>query len=60
MDRCRTYQGVHIPGCWGCAIYDHLRCTCPPARRGEGKPFKSTDDRIAELEARIAELEGKR
>lgn len=27
--RCYSYQGTHIPGCWGCAVYGHARCTCP-------------------------------
>ncbi len=26
--RCHCYRGVHIPGCWGCVIYGHSRCTC--------------------------------
>lgn len=31
--KCHTYRGVHIPGCWGCAVYGHRRCHCPPAAR---------------------------
>ena len=38
MNRCHTYQGVHIPGCMGCAVYGgerHSRqwCTCPAPER---------------------------
>ena len=29
-DRCYRSQGYHIPGCYGCAVYGHHRCTCPP------------------------------
>lgn len=53
IDRCHTYRGVHIPGCWGCVIYGHSRCTCRTPKR---------EDLIAKmnmLERRIAELEGK-
>lgn len=57
--RCHSYQGVHIPGCWGCAIYDHKRCVCPTLPRGRGRPFESDHDRINRLEARVAELEAR-
>ena len=27
--RCYTMRnGIHIPGCIGCAVYDHRHCTC--------------------------------
>lgn len=31
---CHTWQGVHIPGCDGCAAEDdHRRCTCRVEKR---------------------------
>ncbi len=57
-DRCHTYQGVHIPGCWGCAIHGdwphRMACTCPP------KPAQEREDplerRIARMERTLMEL----
>jgi hypothetical protein len=51
MAECYRYKGVHIPGCWGCAVYGHWRCTC-----------QGTDERgklllrIEALERRVAGL----
>lgn len=28
-ERCYVSQGIHIPGCIGCAVYGHRACTCP-------------------------------
>lgn len=51
--RCRTIKGVHIPGCMGCAVYGHERCTCPkPVERR-----KDADARISALERRLLDLE---
>lgn len=45
---CRTVDGVHIPGCMGCAVYGHrIGCTCTP---------RSVADRMTKLELRVAEL----
>jgi len=49
--RCYTYQGHHIPGCMGCAVYGHAQCTCISPRREE------LLDKMNILEKRIAELE---
>lgn len=29
-DRCRTLDGVDIPGCYGAAVYGPYACTCHP------------------------------
>lgn len=29
---CHVAEGVHIPGCYGCAVYGHRRCTCERVR----------------------------
>ena len=49
--KCRNYRGVHIPGCWGCTIYGHDRCTCRQPSE------KDNLDRIKALELRMAALE---
>ena len=63
--RCYTIRsgpdkGIHIPGCMGCAVFDHHACTCDgEAGRGgvADYGYPSTDERIEELEDRIAKLE---
>lgn len=30
--RCRNVDGIHIPGCAGCANTDHDNCTCIGSR----------------------------
>ncbi len=54
-DRCYNHRenGVvyHIPGCWGCVIYGHERCTCRAPKH------EDVADKIARLERRIEELE---
>lgn len=63
MNRCHTYQGVHIPGCWGCAIYggekhDRDRCTCPrPERAHLPDPETLILAKLDAIEARLAKLE---
>ena len=68
MSRCYTYQGVHIPGCWGCAVnwstLGHAgACICPPARPRDAPEPNVWEDplerKVKRLEARIAELEGR-
>ena len=49
-ERCKTVDGVHIPGCMGCAVYGHRGCTCPPY---------SLDDRLAKIERRLKRLESR-
>lgn len=51
--RCYTWRGYHIPGCIGCAVYGHDRCTCVSPNREE------IIDKMTMLERRIAEMEGK-
>lgn len=59
-DRCRTVQGVHIPGCYGCAVWDHSRCHCTPTRAAaEPDPDVSIKRRLARLEARMDALEAR-
>jgi hypothetical protein len=43
---------VHIPGCWGSAIYGPDGCTC-----STGGQRKSLEEKIVKLEARIEKLE---
>lgn len=45
----------HYPGCMGAAVYGPDGCTCPP------KPSKKddTEKRIADLEAKVAQLEAR-
>lgn len=33
--RCHTKDGIHIPGCMGCAAAGHSYCTCEPLKRGD-------------------------
>jgi len=47
MERCHNENGVHIPGCMGCAAMGHEHCTCDPA------PRIAKDD----LERRLERLE---
>lgn len=57
--RCHTFQGVHIPGCWGCAIYDHKRCTCGPRLATHEPAVMHTDPmerRIVALERKVSAL----
>jgi len=46
-------DGVHIPGCMGCAVYGHERCTCPSPRERKA----DLEYRIAALERRLLDLE---
>ncbi len=55
-DRCHIWQGVHIPGCLGCATYGHRYCTCDPSGR-VSDDTRALKRRVAELERRIEELE---
>ncbi len=50
IDRCHTYRGAHIPGCMGCAVYGHHRCTCKSSST-------ALLDRMQKLERRVARLE---
>ena len=52
-NRCYTYKGVHIPGCWGCVIRGHSACTCRSPKQ------EDVISRMDMLERRIAELEGR-
>lgn len=55
--RCHTFRGVHIPGCWGCAIYDHKRCTCGPRVSERHEPAAdSMERRIVALERKVSAL----
>ena len=49
--KCKTIDGIHLPGCMGCAVYGHrLGCTCSDGKtRGE--------DSDASIEARLSRLE---
>ncbi len=51
--RCYTWQGYHIPGCWGCVIGGHKCCTCESPRREE------VIEKLNMLERRLAGVEGK-
>lgn len=42
----------HLPGCMGAAVYGPGGCTCSEARRK-----KELEDRVDELERRLARLE---
>ena len=53
---CYTTDGVHIPGCIGCAVYGHSRCTC--TRRSRDEEVADLVDKVRELAARVAFLEG--
>ena len=62
MDRCHYVKvgrdRVHIPGCWGGVMGGASGCYCnAQAQRARREKFK--DDKIAELEARLAKLETK-
>lgn len=63
MTRCYTTQGVHIPGCWGCAIYggerhDAFHCTCPARERATGPdPETLILAALKRIEARLEALE---
>lgn len=49
--RCYNYNGVHIPGCWGCVIYGHTHCTCSsPVHRDIAAKMRFLERRIAKLE----------
>lgn len=50
MDRCRTINGIHIPGCMGCAVYGHYACTC------ERTPRQSIESRYNEALRKIAAM----
>lgn len=53
VDRCHSYRGVHIPGCIGCAVGGHERCTCPrPAeeRRDLARKVEALEHTLARLE----------
>ena len=47
---CRTVDGVHVPGCMGCAVYGHSRCTCSP------NPPNHVIERIEKLEEQVKKL----
>jgi len=50
MSRCRTTDGVHIPGCIGCAWFGHSRgCTCQPKD-------DETEARLLRIERAIEKL----
>jgi hypothetical protein len=53
IERCRTYQGAHIPGCIGCAVGGHARCTCPSS----ADERRDHDHRLEALEHRLTKLE---
>lgn len=52
MDRCHNWKGHHIPGCMGCAVFGHERCTCGPPDRED-----SLEMRIKRLERAVLRLE---
>ena len=55
--RCHTFQGVHIPGCYGCAVWDHSRCYCTPSRTAaEPDPDAAINRRLARLESQVKAL----
>ena len=55
--RCHTWQGVHIPGCMGCAVYGHKHgCTCPP----KANTLERMAAQLDELRERIERLEAQR
>jgi hypothetical protein len=51
--RCRTVEGVHIPGCMGCAVHGHAGCTCPSRKAVQAR----MSNRVRDLEHRLAALE---
>lgn len=53
---CYTTGGVHIPGCIGCAVYGHHRCTC--TRKSRDEEVANLTDKVQALTARVAFLEG--
>lgn len=63
MDRCHTYQGVHIPGCMGCAVHGGEKhsaqwCTCPrPERAHLPDPETLILRKLDAIESRLAKLE---
>jgi hypothetical protein len=56
MERCRTYQGVHIPGCVGCAWFGHPACTCPSRVAAVAEPADPLERRVAALERKVSAL----
>lgn len=51
--RCMTVDGIHIPGCMGCAAMGHDRCTCPSPKERR----KDMESRMVALEQRMLDLE---
>ncbi len=55
---CYTKDGVHIPGCIGCAVRGHRDgCTC--TRKSRDEEVDALRDKVRDLSARVALLEGK-
>ena len=59
--RCHTFQGVHIPGCYGCANHGDwphsLACSCPPrAPRERPDPETAMEKRLKRLETKMDAL----
>lgn len=50
--RCKTVDGVFIPGCWGAAIYGKHACYCP--RRSVHTELKRLRRRVRKLEQQFA------
>lgn len=57
---CHNEQGVHIPGCMGCAASGEegcARCTCVRWPRDRYGNDAHLADKVTALEKRVAELE---
>jgi hypothetical protein len=61
VQRCYTIRsgegkGTHIPGCWGCAVFGHDRCTCNAGEPATRKSERSIEDRLTAIEAKLEAL----
>ncbi len=54
--RCQMFEGYHIPGCWGCVIWGHHMCTCPP----KANTLSRLAAQLDELRERVERLEAQR
>jgi hypothetical protein len=42
--KCRTIDGVRIPGCWPAVIYGDDHCTCGEAKERRSRAARDCDD----------------
>ncbi len=52
-------QAIEVPCCMGAALYGPSSCTCAPERAGDPARLRILEERLAQLEQRVTDLEAR-